>query len=286
MLRAAWVTLPLTAGTAASEVLRGWSDGPRIAAEALLWVAWAVGLLATFAPRPQTLTAVRVVAPAFVLVAIAVAFDGSASTAAVAVAIVATLVCAVLVAGADLACAAANALAYGDEVRYPLRVPPALFLGPVPLARVVVAAAVVAPILLLADGKIVLGIALAIVAVPLLYVLGRALSSLSRRWAVLVPAGFVVVDPFTLADPVLFLREHVRELAAASPGPTPPSVLDLRLGAGLGSLRAQFDEPIELVRAARGRHGGDTVRTDEICIAVVRRDEMLRLAGNRRLRVR
>ena len=64
--------------------------------------------------------------------------------AAVSARCVATLVCSVLASGHDIASAAANALAYGDEQRFPFRVPPALFLGPLPIARLLVAAGVVA----------------------------------------------------------------------------------------------------------------------------------------------
>ena len=60
LLRVAWVTLPVTAGPAASASLASWSDGPRVAGAVLLWVAWALGLLATLAPRPIMLTALRV----------------------------------------------------------------------------------------------------------------------------------------------------------------------------------------------------------------------------------
>jgi hypothetical protein len=273
LLRVAWVTLPLTAGPAASAALDSWADAPRVAAATLLWLAWAAGLLATLAPRPQTLTALRVIAPAFVIAAILAAIDGSGSTLAI-------------VGAHDIASAAANALAYGDEQRFPLRVPPALFLGPLPVARLLVAAGVVAPVLLLADGDIVLGIVALVVGAALVYLLSRSLSSLSGRWAVLVPAGFVVVDPLTLADPVLFLREHVRHLAPEPATAAPPGVLDLRLGASAGSVSVRFDEEVELVRAARGRHGGATVETDEIRVAVARRDEMLTLAAGRRLPVR
>ena len=140
--------------------------------------------------------------------------------------------------------------------------------------------------MLLADGDIVLGLAALLVGSALIAVLSRSLVSLSRRWAVLVPAGFVVVDPLTLADPVLFLREHVRHLAPEPPAAVPDGVLDLRLGAGAGSVSVRFDEAIELTRASRGRHGGTTVTTDEIRVAVVRREEMLRLAAERRLPVR
>jgi hypothetical protein len=286
VLRVAWITLPVTAGPAAASSLATWSEGPRIAGAALLWLAWAVGLLATLAPRPITLTALRVVAPAFVIGAVLVAVDGEASTVATIGAIVATLVCAALSSGHDVASAAANALAYGDEQRYPLRVPPALFLGPLPGARLLVMAGIVAPVLLLADGEILLGIAALVGGAGAAYVPGRSLDSLSRRCAVLLPAGFVVVDPLSLSDPVLFLREHVRQLSPEPPTTAPAGVLDLRLGAGAGSVSARFDDEIDLTRAALGRRGGATVTTEAITFAVTRRDEMLRKAAERRLPVR
>jgi hypothetical protein len=43
--------------SAAGAALREWSDAPRLAAEALLWLSWGIGLLATIAPRPLSLTA-------------------------------------------------------------------------------------------------------------------------------------------------------------------------------------------------------------------------------------
>ena len=126
----------------------------------------------------------------------------------------ATALAAALTAGDDIALAAANSASYGDEIRVPLRTPPALFLGPIPLARLLVVAAVAAPVLLLADEHWVWGGVALVAGALLLAVLPNALSRLGRRWAVLVPAGFVIVDPMTLADPVLFLREHVVALAA------------------------------------------------------------------------
>jgi hypothetical protein len=253
----------------------------------LLWLAWAVGLLATFAPRPQTLTALRVVAPAFFLVAVCAALSSAPSTIASAGALVATAICSGLASGHDIAIAAANSIAYGDEQRFPLRVPPALFLGPLPLARILVAAGIATPVLVLVDGEIVLGLVSLVIGAGVVLVLGRSLHGLSRRWAVLVPAGFVLVDPLTLADPVLFVREHVRSIApippAADPDGESEGTLDLRLGAGAGSMTVRFDEPAEIVRAVRARRGGETVRALAIRIAVVRRDEMLAHALQQRL---
>jgi hypothetical protein len=285
LLRIAWVTLPITAGPAASSALADWSDGPRVVAEVMLWAAWGAGLLATIAPRPETLTVLRTIAPAFFVFAIVAVVDGEPSTLEAVGALVATAVAAGLTSGHDIAIAAANAVAYGDEQRVPLRVPPALFLAPIPLARALVVAAVIAGPLLLADGDTVAGVVAVVLGVPLLLVLVRALHGLSRRWAVLVPAGFVVVDPMTLAEPVLLVRDHIRAMAAVAPGPAPADALDLRLGATAGSVVVRFDEAAEIFRAARRRRT-DTVRTPALCVALVRRNAMLRAAAARRLPVR
>ena len=285
LLRVAWVSLPLTAGPAASASVASWTSASRIAAEVLLWLAWAIGLLATWAPRPLMLTALRTIAPALFLLAIAAAADGGPSTAATIGALVATAVVAALSSAHDIAIASANAAAYGDELRYPLRVPPGLFLGPLPLARVLVVAGISVPTLLFTEGRVVLGALCTVLGALLVLVLGRALHGLSRRWVVLVPAGLVVVDPLTLSDPVLFLRERIVALAALAPGRAPEGVTDLRLGAALGSLVLRFDEPAEIGRVARARRGVEMVQTMGICVAAVRRDEVLRHASERRIRV-
>jgi hypothetical protein len=85
---------------------------------------------------------------------------------------------------------------------------------------------------------------------------------------------------------VLFLREHVTHLAPEAARVAPDGVLDLRLGAGAGSVSVGFDEEVELNRAGRGRRGGATVSTAELVVAVARREELLRCAATRRLPVR
>jgi hypothetical protein len=287
-LRVAWATLPLTAGPAAGAALRDWSDAPRIAAEVLLWLTWGTGLLATIAPRPQALAALRTIAPAYLVLAIVVAADGSASTVASAAAVVATAIAAALASGHDIALASANSASYGDEIRVPLRTPPALFLGPIPLARLLVIAAVATPVLLLAAEEWVWGAVALVVSGALLAVLPSALLRLTRRWAVLVPAGFVIVDPMTLADPVLFLREHIVALGAApaEAAPAAASATDLRLGASRGSVVLRLDGPVDITLAARGRRPAHTVHTEDLRIAAIRRDPLLALAGARRLPIR
>jgi hypothetical protein len=198
----------------------------------------------------------------------------------------ATSVAAILVADGALAAACANNAAYGDERRYPLRTPPALFLGPLPLVRMLVVAGAATGPLLLADGRIVAGIAASLAGIAAVPLGSRALHSLSRRWMVLVPAGVVIADPLTLADPTLFVREHLRTLRAADPAmPIAPDALDLRLGATWGTLVVTLDEEIDLLRSARGRHGGQTVHAATLLVAVSRRDDLLETAARRRVRV-
>ena len=211
LVRLAWASLPLTAGPAAGDALAGWSTPPRTLAEALLWAAWATSLLALLAPHPIGLTVLRVVAPAFVVLAAIVAVTQSADAAPAVVALVATVVAAGLVIGLPaVSFACANAVAYGDERRYPLRTPPVLWLGPLPVAPLLVAAGLAGGPLLLADGRIVTGVITLVLGIPVAALAARSLHSLSGRWAVLVPAGLVLVDSMTLPDPVLFLRERIR----------------------------------------------------------------------------
>jgi hypothetical protein len=286
LLRAAWVTLPLTAGTAAADALAGRADALKIVAAALLWIAWGTGLVALLAPRPVGLTAVRAIAPAFAVLAIAALIAGDTDGLAGWGAVAATLLTAALTADSEIALAAANAVAYGDERRFPLRTPPALFLAPLPLARLVVVAGVVAGPLLLADGRVVAGIVALVVGLPLAVLAARALHGLSRRWMILVPAGVVVLDPLTLADPTLFVRQHVRSLRALTSGEgIADGALDLRLGATAGGLTLTLDSDADLMRAARGRRGGQTVHAAVLLVAVVRRRQLLTEAAQRRVRV-
>lgn len=286
-LRILWITLPLSAGPAAASALEPWADAPAVVAIALLWLAWGIGVVGVLAPRPAGLTALRAIAPAFAVLALVVAVSGEASGDVAAWgAVAATLLTALLVSDTEIAMAAANAVAYGDEQRFPLRTPPALFLAPLPLARVALIGGIAAGPLLLADGRVVAGVVALVVGAPVVVLAARALHGLSRRWMILVPAGVVVLDPLTLADPTLFVRRHVRALRAVDAGvPVGEGRLDLRLGATLGSAELVLDGETDLVRASRGRRGGRTVGATALLVAVVRRDDLLAEAARRRVRV-
>ena len=279
-VRVVWLTLPLVAGAAASHAVEGWADAPRAIAIVFLWLGWGIGLVALLAPRPAGLTAVRTIAPAFAFLAVVGAIWGDASALAVSTALVGAVVAAALVADPAVALASANGVAYGDERRNPLRAPPALYLAPIPIARAVAVAGIVAAPLLLADERLAWGI-VALIGLPLAWLAIRALHTLARRWLVTVPAGVVVVDPMTLVDPVLVVRRNLRGVRAVDGSAAPdPGAVDLRLGATLGTVEVALDGSIDVVRGGR-RGRADTIRPDALLLAVAGRRELLTRAARR-----
>jgi hypothetical protein len=241
---------------------------------------WAAGVLALLAPRPWSLTLLRVVAPLAVVCSILSITSTSAASAAIAVA--SSLVAATLALSEPVAAAAANALAYGDEVRFAMRIPTPLLMGPVPLAIALVAAGAVTGPLLLADAKIVAGIVLTILGLPAAWLVIRSLDALSHRWVVLVPAGITIVDPLTLLDPVLVRRAAVTRVRRVPGTSRSDGVLDLRLGTLVGGVEIVVDPPVTFGRR-RGRADVETIEPNVVVFATTRPDALLALAAQRRL---
>ena len=278
--RVAWAVLPVTAGGALADALDSWGDGPARVATACLWIAWSAGLLALFAPRPWGCTLLRVVAPLALVGALCSISSTTAGSAALAVA--SSFVAAALALSAPVTDAAGNALAYGDEVRLPLRIPTALLLVPVPIAIGLVGAGAVSGVLLLAAGSIAVGVVVTLVGVPIALVVARSLHTLSCRWLVLVPAGITVVDPLSLADPVLVRREEIASVRRVGATPSPPGVLDLRLGTVVGGVRFDLAAPVGFA-PRRGRTGSELLEPDGVAVAVARPRTLLALAQARRI---
>ncbi|MDP9334830.1 MAG: hypothetical protein M3Q30_16190 [Actinomycetota bacterium] len=278
--RASWALLPVTTGAAFADATDGWSIGSSRLAAVFLWVTWAVGLFALFAPRPWGLTLLRVVAPCgFACVAVS---SASTSAASAELALASSGVAAILALSAPTALAAANAHAYGDEQRFPLRIPMPLLLGPIPVAVVLVALGGASGPLLLADGRYLAGALATIVGVPVALLVVRALHPLACRWFVLVPAGIAIADPLTLTEPVLVRREHIATLRRTATAALPPDALDLRLGTLAGGIVMGLSEPVEFGRR-RGRGNAEVVEPQLVAAAVVRADAAIGQARSRRI---
>ena len=280
--RVVWALLPITTGTALGDATSSWSTAPARLAAVALWLVWAAGLLALFAPRPAGLTLLRVVAPCGVLCVMLSVTSTSAGSAAIAIA--GGGIAAALALSAPVATATANALAYGDEQRFVLRIPMPLLLGPVPVAVLLAGAGVATGPLLLADGRYVGGALATVVGLPVAALVVRALHPLASRWFVLVPAGIAIADPLTLTEPVLVRREHISALGRVrDTGALGPDALDLRLGTLAGSVAIDLSDEVEFGRR-RGRGNAEIVTPNRIAVAVVRADAAIASARTRRIR--
>jgi hypothetical protein len=277
---AAWAALLVTAGPALADALAGHGRAGQVVASTGLWAAWAGVIGALLVPRTVSLTGVRMVVPAAVpataWAAVATGGDGLRADA------VAGLVLALVAAGITLSAlvgdAFVNGSSYGDERRFPLRAPTPLLAGPIPLAWAAGVAGVVTGPLLLAAGNLPAGIPALVVGLPVAAVTARALHGLARRWLVFVPAGFVVHDPLTLAEPVLCTRHSVARVAPALAG---TEALDLTAGASGLAVQVDLSAPAPAAR----RSPAETVELTSFLVAPTRPGAVLREARRRRLPV-
>ncbi|MDH3681255.1 MAG: hypothetical protein OEV40_15050, partial [Acidimicrobiia bacterium] len=150
-----------------------------------------------------------------------------------------------------------NGSAYGSERRMTLRPPAFVLLGPVELAWLVVFAGLVTGPFLLASGRTALGTVAVVLGAGAVWLGGRALHQLARRWVVFVPAGFVIHDHVIPAESILLRRPNVESLGPA-PSPLGDDAVDLSGGASGLALEVVVDEPVRFSR----RIGGEVVSTE------------------------
>jgi hypothetical protein len=285
-LRAAWLLLPLLAGPAAADALDATSRPVQLVGSLGLWAGWAAGLVAMLVPRVVTLTVVRLLAAGAVVGVGWAVVDAGVSTPATAVgwrvaALVGVLVAAGVAYAPDTGRAFVDGSSYGDEERFPLRVPAPLVAGPVPLAGAAVLAGTTAGPLLLAAERWALGVVALVVGAPAAWWCARALHVLARRWVVLVPAGLVLHDQLALADPILLRRDIVKSL---DPAPADTEALDLTRGALGLALEARLVTPVALTLAAAGRTAtSESVEADRLLFTPTQPGLLLTRARARRI---
>ncbi|HEX4978727.1 MAG TPA: hypothetical protein VFV35_01560 [Acidimicrobiales bacterium] len=278
VVRAGWAALPLVAGPALAEALDSRSREVQVVASVGAWAGWAVVLCAALILHPLSLTAVRAGAAAAPATAAASAFAGASGGAAGA-ALVAGTVVVVVALLPEVAVAFVNGPAYPNERRFPLRPPAPVLFGPIVVAWGLCVALPAVAALLLAAANWAAGSVALVIAVPSVVVLGRALHTLSRRWVVFVPAGVVLHDPLTLADPVLFRR---REVVSFDLAPADSDALDATAGALGMAVEIALAEPVPLAMVGtRSRQAGST-STSKVLFAPTRPGAVLREARARR----
>jgi hypothetical protein len=279
LVRACWAVLAFSEGPTLSAALVGWSRAPRTVASVGLWVVWAVVLSASLVLHPIGLTALRMASPAAVVVGVWGAVVGH-HLAGLAIG---TSVAALLLAFApETGRVFVNGPAYPNERRYPLRVPGALLLGPLYLAWAIAVGAPAAGGLLLADRHWIAGGIVLLLSLPTAIVLTRALHGLSRRWIVFVPAGIVVHDPMTLADPVLFVRQLIETFGPAA---ADTDSLDLTQRSPGLALELILREKVDMTLVRAGRRGGEMGASARLLVTPSRPGAVLAEARARRIRV-
>ncbi|HWL41430.1 MAG TPA: hypothetical protein VNQ73_00705 [Ilumatobacter sp.] len=221
---------------AAAGVL-GWDalDGAPVVAQAAAGLLWLGGVAGLAVPSVVTLALARVVVPVGLPAAVATwAAGGPAGTSAGA--LVAVAAATVAVGAGEFGQAYAQASAYGHELRFPLRPPPAFLLA-AGLAWLLAAAGLVGGVVLLADGQWLIGVPVTAIGAAVAVFAWPRWYRLARRWLVVVPAGVVVHDHLVLSETVMFPRADVAAVllapvgtdAADLTGPAPGHPLELRL---------------------------------------------------------
>jgi hypothetical protein len=245
-----WLPLPFSVGAAAADALADASRPVQVVASGGMWLAWSTVLACMVVPRTATLTVVRIAAPIPLCVALAALADDGSVTATDALACAHAAIVVLVALVPSVGATFVDGSSYGDEQRLPLRPPAALMLGPIELAWLAVAVPLVLGPLLLAARAWVAGAVVVAVGAAAARRAIPSLHALSRRWLVLVPAGVVVHDPLSLAEPVLLRRSSIRRFAPAEIHST---ALDLTGGAlGLAleiTLAAPVDVPLVKRRA-------------------------------------
>ncbi len=282
VLRLLWISLPYSAGALFVDALDGRSSGFGSTATVGLWTGWAIGLVALLVPHTTSLTFVRIVAPASLAAAMwAVTADSELATELLAVVVTGAI--SVIVMTAPIGAAFVNGTAYGDERRLPLRPPGRLLLGPIPLTWAVAVAGAVTGPLLLGARLWVAGTITIMVGVPLAVVAVRALHGLGQRWLVFVPAGMVVHDFSSLADPQLFRRVDIDRFG---PALADTEAEDLTLMAPGLALELAFARPMTIVRRPQRGHPLDSgKRVAALLVTPSRPGLVLREAESRRIPV-
>jgi hypothetical protein len=196
--RIAWIVVAVVGGSAIETAVDGRSSPVAWVAAIGGWTLWAIAALGLAIASAIALTIVRVTVPIALLATITAALGGATAVESLllgAPAIVATAA----VMTAEFGRHYVQASAYGDEERFPLRMPVGAGLVAI-VAWVAWAPMVVAGPLLLAAESWIVGSVVSVLTVAGVVLLGPRWHRLSMRWFVLVPAGVVVHDPVVLAD--------------------------------------------------------------------------------------
>ena len=212
--RLAWILVAVIGGSAVESAVEGRSSAVAWTAAIGGWGLWAVGALGLAVASIWSLTVVRIVVPLSPAATIAAGIGGAPAIDLVLLGGPA-VVAAAAVMTAEFGRQWVQASAYGDEERFPLRVPVGAGLAALVSWLVWVPALIAGPFLV-AGRSWIAGVVLCVPAIAGAVLLGPRWHRLSLRWFVLVPAGVVIHDPVVLADTFPLRTAQVASIGLAS----------------------------------------------------------------------
>lgn len=279
--RALWLVVAVVGGSGFGDALADHSRPVQLTGTVLLWIGWAAVAVVLVVPSAIGLTITRMLVPIGAVAAVVALVEAEPSTGTV-VALGSTLLSTIVVFSGEFGQTMVQASAYGDEQRFLLR-PPAAFYAPTVVSwAVLCAGAIVGPLALAAGGWLA-GVPLTLLAVAAGWFLLPRFHRLSRRWIVLVPAGFVLHDHVVLAETVMF---RTQEITRARLAPADTGAADLTGPTGGHALEVTLGEAATVVLAgSRRAPGGRALHVFAFLCAPTRPGRVLRAAGERRLPV-
>ena len=248
--RIVWLLVGVTGWLALGAALDGRPTSASVVAQVGAWAAFAAGLVAVVVPSTVSLTALRMVAPLAPVVAVTALADGAGVARGLPFLAAGVLAVAVAALG-ELGEAFAQASAYGDERRFPLR-PPVGFLLAVAVGWVIWAAVLVTGFVLAVHEVWVVGVVLAAVGLAAAWPLGQRCHRLARRWLVVVPAGLVIHDHLVLAETLLVQRARLLRVGLALAG---TGAADLTGPSGGHPVEIALRDTVKVVFAPTSRDG-------------------------------
>jgi hypothetical protein len=279
--RAIWLAVAVIGGAGFGEALAEHSRAVQLTGTTLLWVGWAAVAVTLAVPSAIGLTVSRMLAPVGAVAAV-VALAAAEPSSATVVGVVATLVALVVVGSGEFGNLMVQASAYGDEQRFLLR-PPAAFYVPTVVSWAAWCAAVVVGPLALAARNWIVGVTVTAAAVALGAFLLPRFHRLTRRWVVLVPAGFVLHDHVVLAETVMFPASILRRARLAL---ADTQAADFTGPAGGHAVEVTVSESTTVVLAGtRAKPNGTALHVLAFLVAPTRPGRLLHAAGERSLSV-
>lgn len=246
--RILWLLVGVSGWFAVGAALDGRATGAAIACQVVCWLLFAAGVVALVVPSTVSLTALRIAAPLAPIAGV-LCLAGGAGAAKGAAFLAAGVLAVAVIGSGELGEAFAQASAYGDEHRFPLR-PPVGFLLAVVVAWSLWAALLTVGTVLLAHSVWVVGAGLTVVALAAAWPLAVRCHRLSRRWLVVVPAGLVVHDHLVLAETLLVQRNQLARVGLALAG---TGAADLTGPSGGHPVEIALHESLKVALAATRR---------------------------------